>query len=423
MNVKNIDIKKLKPYEKNPRKNKKAVEAVANSIKEFGFKVPIVIDKENVIVCGHTRFKAAQQLGIETVPCVVADDLTDEQIKAFRLADNKTAELADWDFDLLEDEILNIENIDLSNFGFEVADKNIDEIIEDGFCEELNIEPKAKLGDLYKLGRHFLFCGDSTQKKDIGFLMQNEKADLIITDPPYNVSYVGKTADKLTIKNDCLPEEDFYNFLLKTFENAFEFTKAGSCFYVYFASCEVVSFVNSLKNAGFKVSQHLVWVKNSITLGRQDYQWQHEPLLYGWKEGVAHKWFGKRSKRTVFDRIDFGDLKSKSKEFLLKYIEEFNMINEFDEIETDIIRNNKPLANKIHPTMKPIKLLAKNIINSSAANDIVLDLFGGSGSTLIACEQTGRRCFMMEYDPKYCDAIIRRWEEFTGEKAVLINGK
>lgn len=155
MNIKNINIKKLKPYEKNPRKNKKAVEAVANSIKEFGFKVPIVIDKENVIVCGHTRFKAAQKLGLEAVPCVIADDLSEEQIKAFRLADNKTAELAEWDFDLLEDEILNIENIDLSNLGFEVADKNIDEIIEDGFCEELNTEPKAKLGDLYKLGGAF----------------------------------------------------------------------------------------------------------------------------------------------------------------------------------------------------------------------------------------------------------------------------
>ena len=425
MNVKNIDIKKLKPYEKNPRKNKKAVEAVANSIKEFGFKVPIVIDKENVIVCGHTRFKAAQQLGIETVPCVVADDLTDEQTKAFRLADNKTAELADWDFDLLETEIENLDDIDMSLFGFDVdeGEESLAGITEDEFCEDISAPATAKAGDLWKLGGHFLFCGDATKREDVGFLMQGNLANLVVTDPPYNVAYEGRTKDKLTIQNDSMKESEFYDFLFAAFCNIQNVLLTGGVFYIYYASAKVVNFVSAATAAGLRVSQHLIWVKNIFAAGFQDYRWKHEPILYGWKEGAAHTWNGKRNKGTVLEEVDFGDLKSKPKEFLLKYIEEFNMLIKTSEIETDIICENKPMANRIHPTMKPVKLLARNITNSSNLGDIVLDVFGGSGSTLIACEQTGRRCFMMEYDPKYCDAIIRRWEEFTGEKAVLINGK
>lgn len=253
--------------------------------------------------------------------------------------------------------------------------------------------------------------------------MQGNLANLVVTDPPYNVAYEGKTKDKLTIQNDSMKESEFYDFLFAAFCNIQNVLLPGGAFYIYYASVEVVNFVSAAMAAGLRVRQCLIWVKNTLVLGRQDYQWKHEPILYGWKEGAAHTWNGKRNKTTVFEGVDFDDLKSKPKEFLLKYIEEFNILSETSEIETDIIYENRPLANRIHPTMKPLKLLARNITNSSNLGDIVLDVFGGSGSTLIACEQTGRRCFMMEYDPKYCDAIIRRWEEFTGEKAVLINGK
>lgn len=253
--------------------------------------------------------------------------------------------------------------------------------------------------------------------------MQGNLANLVVTDPPYNVAYEGGTKDKLTIQNDSMKESEFYDFLFAAFCNIQNVLLPGGAFYIYYSSVEVVNFVSAAMAAGLRVRQHLIWVKNALVLGRQDYQWRHEPILYGWKEGAAHTWNGKRNKTSVFEGVDFGELKSKPKEFLLKYIEEFNMLVKASEIETDIICENKPMANRIHPTMKPVKLLVRNITNSSNLGDIVLDVFGGSGATLIACEQTGRRCFMMEYDPKYCDAIIRRWEEFTGEKAVLINGK
>lgn len=385
-----ININDLIPYENNPRINDNAVDAVANSIKEFGFKVPIVVDKNNVIVAGHTRLKAAQKLGLEEVPVIVADDLTEEQIKAFRLADNKVSELADWDFAKLEEELKNIA-MDMSQFNFDLKelskefDKN-KEVTEDDFDVETEIEkieePTSKRGDVFQLDNHYLMCGDSTSKEDVERLMNGNKADLVVTDPPYNVAYEGSTKDKLTIMNDKMSPEQFKEFLTEAFKRLYEILNEGGAFYIWLASREQVNFETALNEAGLTVRQQLIWNKNSMTLGRQDYQWKHEPCLYGWKDGASHNWYNDRSQTTI---MDF----------------------------------NKPNRNGEHPTMKPIELIGYQISNSSKDGDIVADLFGGSGSTLIACEQLKRRCYTMELDPKYCDVIIKRWETLTGNKAIL----
>lgn len=386
-----LNISELKPYENNPRFNDKAVDAVAASIKEFGFKVPIVVDKNNVIVAGHTRLKAAQKLGLEEIPVIVADDLTEEQIKAFRLADNKVGEIAEWDFEKLEMELKNIE-MDMSEFNFDMKeltkefDKN-KEVTEDDFdidkaVEEIDV-PTSKRGDVFQLGNHRLMVGDSTSKEDVEKLMNGKKADCVVTDPPYNVAYEGLTKDKLTIMNDKMSPEQFKEFLTEAFRRLHEILKDGGAFYIWLASREQVNFETALNEAGLQVRQQLIWNKNCMTLGRQDYQWKHEPCLYGWKDGASHNWYSDRSQTTV---MDF----------------------------------NKPNRNGEHPTMKPLELIGYQIKNSSKENDIVADLFGGSGTTIIACEQLDRRCYTMELDPKYCDVIIKRWEMLTGKKAVKL---
>lgn len=392
MQVVDIDIKELTPYEKNPRKNDDAVQYVAESIKQFGFKVPIVIDKNNVIVAGHTRYKAAKKLKLKTVPCLVADDLTDEQIKAFRLADNKVAEFSEWDFDLLELELKALEDFDLdfnlADFGFEDIFEEEEYIsaeeIEEDNIEDIEVpqEPKSKTGDIYQLGNHRLMCGDSTSVRDVEFLMDNNLADMVLTDPPYNVDI--SNAKGLKIKNDNMGDDEFFKFLSSAFFNLEKSLKPGGAFYIWFASREIINFRQALNKNNLVVRQELIWNKNHMILGRQDYHWKHEPCLYGWKDGAAHYFVDDRTQTTVIDE-------------------------------------DKPQLNDLHPTMKPIKLLSRQIVNSSRQKEVVLDLFGGSGSTLIACEKLNRRCFMMEMDPKYVDVIIARWEEYTGEKAVLLN--
>lgn len=385
MDIINIALKDLKPYENNPRKNDDAVKYVAESIKEFGFKVPIVIDKDNVIVAGHTRYKAAKKLGMTEIPCIIADDLTDEQIKAFRLADNKVAEKAEWDFDLLNTELDDIIDLDMELFGFEDAlQDDAEEAVEDEFEVELPPEPKSKLGDIYQLGNNRLMCGDSTVLEDIEKLMGGEQADMLLTDPPYNVNYEGKTKDKLKIKNDQMGNDNFRQFLTDAFSNADMVMKPGAVFYIWHADSEGYNFRGACFDAGWTVRQCLIWNKNSMVMGRQDYQWKHEPCLYGWKEGAGHLWASDRKQTTVIN---------------------------FD----------KPTRNDMHPTMKPIPLFDYQIKNNTKGGDVVLDLFGGSGTTIMACEQNGRRGYSMEYDPRYVDVIIARWEKFTGEKAVLLN--
>lgn len=384
MIIHDVLVKDLKPYKNNPRKNDKAVAAVAESIKQFGFKVPVVIDKNNEVVAGHTRIKAALQLGIKTVPCLIADDLTEEQIKAFRLADNKTGELADWDFDLLNVELDELGKLELAfsmaDFGFDMdasGETEEDDFDADKALEEI-AEPITKPGDLWVLGRHRLICGDSTLPLER--LMNGQQADLILTDLPYNVDYEGGTKEKLKIQNDKMSDDKFLQFLTDAFTRMHECSKKGAAIYVFHADSEGYNFRSAFKQAGYVLRQCLIWEKNSLVLGRQDYQWQHEPILYGWKDGAGHAWYGDRK-------------------------------------QTTIIKFDKPLRNSDHPTMKPVGLCGYLIGNSSKEGDIVLDSFGGSGSTLIACEQTGRNCYTQELDPRYCDVILKRFLESTGSDA------
>lgn len=393
MKIVNVEITKIKPYERNPRENDNAVDAVANSIKEFGWQQPIVVDKQGTIIAGHTRYKAAIKLGIDIVPVVYAENLTEEQVRAYRLADNKSGEIATWDESLLSKELNAILNMDMTNFGFDDLDSFLDEqeAEDDNFDEELPEEPKSKLGQIYQLGRHRLMCGDSTSSETVKKLMNDKNADLLLTDPPYNVNYSEKHIhDKDSkerkyseISNDNLSDTEFLKFLTKSFMCAKENMKAGSTFYIWFASTESVNFYLSAKQVGFEVHQQLIWKKNNMVLSRLDYQPQHEPCLYGWVEGGAHSWYSDRKQTTILN---------------------------FD----------KPLRSDLHPTMKPIPLFDYLIKNSSKSGDIVLDLFGGSGTTIMACEQNGRNAYVMEYDPRYVDVIIDRWEKYTGQKAKLV---
>ena len=394
MNIQIIDINKLIPATYNPRKDLKPDDAeyikIKNSIVKFGFVSPLVINKDMTVIGGHQRLKVLKDLGITEVECIVVDlDKTNE--KALNIALNKIQ--GDWDEDKLEALLqeLKLEEFDMNLTGFDFDE--VDEILndingtkEDNFdvdsaYEEIE-EPITKPGDIWILGNHRLMCGDSTHKDDIMRLMNNQDADMLLTDPPYNVDYVGKTAEALKIKNDNMDDNQFYEFLRKVFENMYIVTKEGASIYVFHADTEGINFRKAFKDAGFKLAECLIWKKDCFVMGRQDYQWQHEPVLYGWKEGKAHYFINDRTQSTI--------------------------------LEFDI-----PKQSTLHPTMKPIDLIAKLIKNSSKENDIILDLFGGSGSTIIAAEQLNRCCYTMELDPKYCDVIVKRWETLTNKEAIL----
>ena len=317
------------------------------------------------------------------MPCIVADDLSEEQIKAFRLADNKVAERAEWDDDLLEEELGGIFDIDMAMFDFDDLFDEEPEVIEDDYEPELPEEPTSKLGQVYKLGRHRLMVGDSTNMEDVEKLVAGMKVDMLLTDPPYNVAYTGKTKDALTIQNDSMEDSNFRMFLQDAFKAADNVMKPGAVFYIWHADSEGYNFRGACKDIGWQVRQCIIWAKNSMVMGRQDDQWKHEPCLYGWKEGASHLWASDRK-------------------------------------QTTIINFDRPTKNDIHPTMKPIPLFDYQIKNNTKGGDIVLDLFAGSGTTIMACEQNGRNAYCMEFDPKYADAIIKRWEDFTGDKAELI---
>ena len=412
-------LDEIKPYERNPRKNDEAVKYVAASIKEFGFKVPLVIDSDGVIVCGHTRYKAAQELGLPTVPCIMADDLTPEQIKAFRLADNKTAEIATWDDELLSGELADILDIDMGDFGFGLDDEEEEEpeVTDDNYNVAAPEVPNAKRGDIYQLGDHRLMCGDATDADDVATLMNGIEADLLVTDPPYNVDYAGtKNGEDRRILNDKQEENNFLEFLEDALTNAREAMKSGAVFYIWHADNQGLAFRSACENIGFHVRQCIIWNKNSFTIGRQDYQWKHEPCLYGWKDGAAHYFLDSRSEATVIeDKLpDVDKMKKPELVELLKKIYA-------DKVSATVINEDKPARNDLHPTMKPLPLMGRLIKNSSKQGEVVLDLFGGSGSTLMACEQLNRKCYTMELDPKYVDVIIDRWKEFTGKEAVKVN--
>ena len=384
MNIESRLLADIVPYAKNAKKHEnRQINNVAESIKQYGFVQPIVIDRDGVIVIGHCRALAAKKLGMEEVPCVCVDDLTPEQVNALRLVDNKSNE-SDWDFDLLADEI---PGLDLSSFDFDWGLPEItEEVIEDEAPEvDEDAEPIAKLGDIWQLGRHRMMCGDSTSIEDVEKLMAGQLADMLLTDPPYNVAYEGKTKDRLTIQNDSMDNDSFRQFLRDAFSSADAVMKQGAVFYIWHADSEGYNFRGACFDIGWKVRQCLIWNKNSMVMGRQDYQWKHEPCLYGWKEGASHLWASDRKQTTVIDY-------------------------------------QRPTKAEIHPTMKPVGLFDYQIKNNTKGGDIVLDLFNGSGTTIMACEQNGRVARCMELDPRYVDACVKRWENFTGEKAVLING-
>ena len=384
MNIIMKPTAELIPYAKNAKvHDKKQVANVANSIKRFGWQQPIVIDDNGVVVIGHCRLMAAKKLKMKEVPVTIASGLTDEEIRELRLADNKTNE-SDWDFGLLAEDTQDLE-FDGFDFDWGLPGEELepDEIVEDDYDEELPEEPISKQGDIWQLGRHRLMCGDSTQPDDIDKLMDGVKADLLLTDPPYNVAYEGGTG--MTIQNDDMEDAEFRQFLREAFKCADHAMKPGAAFYIWHADSEGYNFRGACHDIGWQVRQCLIWNKNSLVLGRQDYQWKHEPCLYGWKDGASHNWNNDRKQTTVLD---------------------------FD----------RPKKNDIHPTMKPIALFEYQIHNSCPDGGIVLDSFAGSGTTIMACEQDGRTAYCMELDPKYVDAIINRWEKFTGEKAVLLNG-
>lgn len=389
-----MPIDDVHPYLNNPRINEAAIDKVAASIREFGFRQPIVVDKDNVIIAGHTRLQAALRLGMKEIPVVVAEDLTDEQVRAYRLADNKTAEFAEWDFAKLDEELSEILDIDMEEFGFDMSEfEDQPEVVEDDFEPEIPETPKSKQGEVYQLGRHRLMCGDSTSMDDVAKLVNGAKIDMLLTDPPYNVDYHGTAG---TIKNDSMDSSSFRAFLRDAFLTARSVMKAGAVFHVWHAETEGYNFRGALADAGFSCRQQLIWVKSSQTLGRQDFQRMYEgvltgdnfldeemegrgyePCLYGWKDGAGHKWYKKRK-------------------------------------EKDVLFFDKPRSSAEHPTMKPVLLFDYEMQCNTRAGDNVLDLFAGSGTTIISAEQNGRTAYCMELDPKYIDVILQRYISFVG---------
>lgn len=385
--IKKVLVKDLKYAPYNPRKiSDEMLNKLKQSIEEFGYVEPIVVNKRTRhVVGGNQRLKVLNDLGVEEVEAVFVD-LDDAREKALNIALNKIT--GEWDYPKLKDllEELDTGEIDIELTGFDMVEIEDlmtqfhvpEEIIEDEVPEPPK-EAITKPGNLWLLGRHRLLCEDATDPEKVSKLMENQLADMIFTDPPYNVDYQGSAGK---IMNDNMTDDAFYRFLLDAFKNMAQKSKEGATIYVCHADSEGLNFRAAFKEAGWDFKQCIIWVKQHFVMGRQDYHWQHEPILYGWKPGAAHKFYGGRNQSTVW-QID------------------------------------RPMASREHPTMKPVSLCAKAIENSSKAGDIVLDLFGGSGSTLIACEQLNRTCYMMELDPIYCDVIIKRWENFTGQKAVL----
>jgi DNA modification methylase len=386
-------VDNLIPYARNARTHSdEQVAQIAASIAEFGFTNPILTDGERGVIAGHGRLAAARKLGLKEVPVIELSYLTDTQKKAYILADNRLAMNAGWDDELLKLELTELKDadfdLDLMGFTSDELDRLINGdagggLTDDDAVPETPKEPESRPGDLWILGNHRLLCGDSTMLSDVEKLMGNELADMAFTDPPYNVDYGNNAKDKMRgkdrrILNDALGD-GFYQFLYDACVNLLMVTKGGC--YVAMSSSELHTLQKAWLDAGGKWSTFIIWSKNTFTLGRADYQRQYEPILYGWKQGADHFWCGDRD-------------------------------------QSDIWNYNKPRVNDLHPTMKPVELVERAIKNSSKSRDIVLDLFGGSGTTLIACEKTGRQARLMELDPKFVDVIVQRWEEYTGQQAV-----
>ena len=390
-NISRKTVKSLIPYARNARTHSDAqVAQIAASIKEWGWTNPILVDPEGGIIAGHGRVMAARQLKIEEVPVMVANGWTDAQKKAYILADNQLGLNAGWDMSLLAVEICDLAdagfNLDLIGFDEKILGDLLndptDGLTDPDETPELPADPVTVLGDVWVMGNHRLMCGDSTSIDELEKLAAGQKFDMWLTDPPYNVAYEGKTKEALKIKNDSMADADFRQFLRDACVAADAIMKPGAVFYIWHADSEGYNFRGAVHDAGWKVRQCLIWKKQTIVMGRQDYHWKHEPCLYGWKEGAGHLWAADRKQSTIL---------------------------EFD----------RPSRSGEHPTMKPVALFEYQILNNTKGGDIVIDSFGGSGTTMIAAEKNGRHSRLMELDPKYCDVIVTRWQNFTGKKATL----
>ena len=419
MYLKTLKLSDIHPYPGNPRINDRAIQPVMDSIQKDGYRARIIVDRDGVIIAGHTRYKALQNLGWDEVEVWIADDMTEEQIRDYRVRDNYTAEFSEWDFDLLDREIEGLD-FDIGMFGTPGGDEFEEppehEVSEDNFDPDEDVPEEVtdiRQGDLFILGRHRLLCGDSTDIDDVLTLMGGAKADLFLTDPPYNVDYHGSTG--MSIKNDSMEDGAFRAFLIDAFSCANTVMRPGAAVYIWHADSEGFNFRAAMREVGWKLRQTLIWVKNAPVLGRQDYLWKHEPALYAWKEGT-HYFTSDRTNKTVFD--DKLDIKKLTKQEMRELLETIYA----DKNPTTVLYEDKPLINDLHPTMKPIKLMARLIVNSSKQGWNVLDLFGGSGSTMMACEQLNRTCYTMELDPKYVKAILNRFARFTGEQVYRIEG-
>lgn len=400
-----MDPAKLTPYENNPRDNDASVPRVKASIQEFGFKQPIVATSDGTIIAGHTRLKAALELGLKEVPVIVADDLTDEQARAYRLADNKAGEASEWILPSLQMELDSIEGIDMTQFGFEVPEPDLGDSfgtgMGDGSGDEIpeadEVEPTVRRGQIWILGEHRLMCGDATKEEDVDALMDGDTALMMFTDPPYNVAVGDKnralnemdggTRIEKPIENDQYESDEAISeaLWLPAFSNARRVCDPYCSYYMTMPQGGThMMMMMMMMKAGWQVKHELVWVKNNHVLSRADYNYQHEPILFGWNE--KHRFYGE---------------------------------GQFQNSTWEVPRPNN---SDLHPTMKPVALVVNALLNSSVKGDTVLDPFGGSGTTLMACEQTQRRCRMMELDPRYCDVIIARWEKATGRKAELMEG-
>jgi len=381
----------LIPYVNNSRTHdEEQVTQLASSMKEFGFTNPVLIDEQDGLIAGHGRVLAAKRLGLEEIPAIIVDGLTEAQKKALVIADNQLALNADWDIDKLKLEVDTLGeldfDLDLLGFDADFLKDLMADPIEEGKTDEDSVpevveNPVTVEGDIWLLGNHRLMCGDSTSIDALETLCGEPRVDMWLTDPPYNVAYEGKTKDALTIQNDEMGDDQFRQFLRDSYVAADAVMKPGAVFYIWHADSEGYNFRGAAKDAGWTVRQCLIWKKQTMVMGRQDYHWKHEPCLYGWKDGAGHLWATDRKQTTIL---------------------------EFD----------RPSRNAEHPTMKPVELFEYQMLNNTKGGDIVLDSFGGSGTTIIAAEKNGRHARVMELDPKYCDVIIKRWQEYTGKKAI-----
>ena len=433
----------LKPAEYNPRKALTPEDAewqkIKNSIEKFEYIDPIIINKDGTIIGGHQRYSVMTALGYDEIDVVVLD-LSKEDEKALNIALNKIS--GEWDNLKLKDLLLELDlgDYDISITGFDNNDlENLvelfevePEVTEDDYDEESAYEesvtngPVIKQGEVWQLGRHRLMCGSSTDINDVKKLLGGDMLDLVITDPPYNVNYEEKAESlneyrpnnngAMKIENDLMADEEFYSFLFKAYSNMYEFMRAGAAIYVFHADSEGLNFRKAFKDVGFKLSECLIWEKNNFVLGRCDYHWRHEPILYGWKEGAAHYFINDRTQDTILleDDVDFESMK---KQDLIQYIKDIQ--NKYHD-QTTVMFEKKPMSSSLHPTMKPLELVGKLMTNSSKQGWNIGDFFGGSGSTLMAAEQLGRTAFVMELDEHYASVIIDRWEQYTGLKAVKL---